>query len=335
MRILHATLALAFLAGAVATSQAQNHRDDLDPPDYAVGPWAGQGGWTEWDGSVDVSGEINTVHAFTGSQAGMLIGDVGGSTGLGDDMVWDYVQFGHQPGSQGEGGQYVASVMTYVPAGAVGTAWVIMLNRYPTNNNWSLQVHLNADAGVVHSVEPSGGTDLPLIFDEWINVVICIDLDADMQHVYYGGQHLVTGPWIGNGDAVIANIDLYAGEPTSGGTSGTWYDNHRFEKIGSLGQPCAVHNVSPAKPNAGDLITLSTQSPTLANVQYGLFAWEANGVKISPLLVFIRSLDGTGYDDVAGAVPGGLGGLSVGFKSLVANPGGPLTETNTFEVVFQ
>lgn len=339
--VLLATIAIFGWTAGITTAQV-NHRDPLDAG-YVPGPWATQGGWTEWDGSVDVNGLIDASNfAFTGSQSGLIIGDIGGSTGLGDDMVWDYVNLpGGQPGGggiPGTRGKYVFSIMTYVQSGSIGLAWVIMLNQYPVTKNWSLQCHLDSDNGLVHPVEPGTGADVPLIYDEWVAFIVCIDLDNDIQHIYYGDDLVDSGPWVGNGIGNIAAVDLYADEPGTPGTSGTWFDNHRLEQVGAGNQsaPCVALNIRPSKVTGGDAITVKTQSPILSSTPYGFLMTEINGVPVAPTLVFVAALDGTGQSTIPGVVPPGIPpGLSVSFKSLVANPAGLLAKSNTFEIVFQ
>jgi uncharacterized repeat protein (TIGR01451 family) len=60
---------------------------------------------------------------------------------------------------------------------------------------------------------------LPYTVEEWVEIRIDVDLDADTQSIYYGGQLLSTKSWTegvsGLGIANIGAIDLYANGATS------------------------------------------------------------------------------------------------------------------------
>lgn len=227
--------AAAVLAG-VSTANAQ-FTDNFDS--YTPGTLCPQGGWEEWAGSVDVCGEVSTEFAFSGSQSLKLIGNVGGSAGLGDDTIHRIPNF--------SGGVWEFSVMTYVPSSAEGTAYILLLNTYDdppgapiADYRWSLQVRLEADNDLV--ISDSGGSTISLIQDEWVEFRAVIDLDNDSVDYFYGGVEFESDrSWINGvstgGQPRIQCIDLYAGEPTGLGTSGTYYDDVSLTQKGGA-CPC-------------------------------------------------------------------------------------------------
>ena len=199
-------------------------RDNVEP--YPLGEICGLGGWEPWTGSTDVCASVTTEQAASGTQSIKLVGNVGGSTGQGDDVVQQFNLVG---------GRYELSAMTFVPATATGTAWIVMLNSYPTPLNWSLNLRLDADNGTIDDFDtPSSAT--PLQKGVWVPVVVDIDLNADKVNCFYGGVQFVSNKsWVngssGGGTARIQVLDLYAGEPGANGTSGTYFDDLVLRQI--------------------------------------------------------------------------------------------------------
>jgi hypothetical protein len=124
-------------------------------------------------------------------------------------------------------GVWQAKVKTYYPSSSTGTGYFLMLNTYTnpyvSGGNWSLEISFNGTTNVVQSLNRSvanggpGNTTLPLIKDEWVELVVNIDLNTDTFTMTYGGQGLVTanGKWSQNASAAagavrIQCIDLYS-----------------------------------------------------------------------------------------------------------------------------
>ncbi len=176
----------------------------------------GIGGWQPWTGSTDVCGLVTTEQAFSGVRSLKIVGAVGGSTGLGDDMVQRFDL---------TSGRHVLSLATYVPVGSTGRGWVVLLSEYPAPFNWALNLMLDADAGVIRD-EQDAGLSRPLAFGRWATVEVVVDLDADTVDVFYDGVRFIAGKsWtLGvppSGPATFKALDLYADEPISSGGSGT------------------------------------------------------------------------------------------------------------------
>jgi hypothetical protein len=219
---------------------------------YSLGPVCGQGGWEEWAGSTDVCGVVTNEHAFGGSRSFKIVGNIGGSAGLGDDTVHPF---------DISGGHHVISVMTYVPIAAQGVGWVVLLDSYPTPFNWSMNLQLDANADVVRDVDL--GATTPVVRGLWIPLEIDIDLDADSVNCTYDGEQFVTGKSWTNGSGQpglprIQAIDLYGGEPNQGGTTGMFFDD------------LVVRQVCESLPCIGDLngdnvVDISDLAQLLAN----------------------------------------------------------------------
>jgi hypothetical protein len=217
-------------------------RDDLEF--YPLGDACGFGTWEEWLGSTDVCGQITTAQAFIGARSLEIVGNVGGSTGQGDDTVRRFYDV--------TSGRWTLSTMTYVPMDATGVAYINVLNTYDdppgspvADYRWSLQVHFDADVNQVIADFDAGTA--ALVKGRWAEFRVEIDLDDDLADYYYDGVRFVQArswscglgaPFCGT-QARIEAIDLYAGEPTTDGTSGMYFDDivlrNRCEQPGVLG----------------------------------------------------------------------------------------------------
>jgi hypothetical protein len=232
---------IALAAGAVLAGAGAAHAQFNDSFDaYTVGTLCPQGGWQEWIGSVDVCGEVSTDFAFDGTKSLKIVGNPGGSNNQGDDTVHRFTGI--------EGGTWEFSIRTYVPAGATGASYCILLNTYddppgsPSGDyRWSFQVRLDADTQLV-TAEGGNGESTPLVADQWVELRAVIDLDNDSVDIFYNGTEFVSDrSWINGlsagGQPRIQAIDLYGNEPGGGGTSGTYYDALSITQVGGP-NPC-------------------------------------------------------------------------------------------------
>ncbi|HMQ16886.1 MAG TPA: hypothetical protein PKC49_13020 [Phycisphaerae bacterium] len=180
---------------------------------YNNGPLTPQGGWQIWYTGGD-DGTVIDTSAHTGAKSLRL--DLPGGAVGGTDVVQTF---------NIAGGQWAFSAWTYVPSNAGGIlnrdGYLIFLNNYngqpnPVADHWSMQVRFSATQGVVES-QFDGGT-LPLIYDQWVEFRVYIDLVNDKFKEYYGGQLLATNlQWTTNvsggnppGTLTIACLDLYS-----------------------------------------------------------------------------------------------------------------------------
>jgi len=231
-------LALAFGTLAAAASANAQFTDNFDS--YSPGTLCPQGGWEEWVGSVDVCGLVSADFAFSGTQSLKIVGNVGGSAGLGDDTVQRLPDL--------SGGVWEFSAQTFVPVDAVGAAYVLLLNTYDSppgapiaEYRWSVQIRLDAGTNLV-TAEAGLNESVPLIRGEWVQVRVVIDLDADLVDIFYNGAEFASDrSWINGvsagGQPRIQAIDIYGNEPSNAGTSGTYFDDVSLVRQG--GPACA------------------------------------------------------------------------------------------------
>jgi hypothetical protein len=232
-----ATLVAGAVLGCAGAAQAQ-FTDNFDS--YTVGELCPQGGWQEWVGSVDVCGDVSTDFASSGANSLKIVGNVGGSAGLGNDTVHRFDSF--------SGGVWEFKIKTFVPNEATGSAYVILLNTYddppgapPADYRWSLQVRVDADTNLV-TAEGGGGENTALIKGEWVELRAVIDLDNDSVDYFYNGAEFASDrSWINGisagGQPRIQAIDLYGNEPPAG-TTGTYYDDLSLTQQGGTPCPC-------------------------------------------------------------------------------------------------
>ena len=114
---LFGSLGLSFALASPA--HAQQWLDDFDS--YLPGPLAAQSLWDEWTGSTGVDADVTSAYSFTPGRSLKLVAN--------NDVVWDFV---NSAGGRPTSGKWAMSVKTFVPSGATGSGWYIVLNEYPT-----------------------------------------------------------------------------------------------------------------------------------------------------------------------------------------------------------
>jgi hypothetical protein len=121
------------------------------------------------------------------------------------------------------GGQWTYTAWQYVPGDLEGVTYFIMQNMYNDFGpyDWSIQLPLNQTAGMITD-DHVAGAELPIMFDQWAEIRVEIDLDTDWREVYYGGTLLSARTWTtGTGSLLeIGAVDLFAN-----GASPVYYDD--------------------------------------------------------------------------------------------------------------
>lgn len=170
----------------------------------------GQGGWKGWD-NVPGAGALTSS-----TQARSPLNSV--DVVAGTDLVHEYTGY--------TTGTWTYTAWQYIPTGTTGLSYFILLNTYVdggATNNWSVQVSFDGTANAVLNEGPAGGT-LPIVYDQWVEIRVVIDLDLNTQNFFYGGQFLFTDSWTegmsGGGALNIGAVDLFAN-----GASSVFYDD--------------------------------------------------------------------------------------------------------------
>lgn len=168
----------------------------------------GQGGWKGWDNDPAWTAYVTDVQSLSSPHSVDIVDT--------SDLVHEYDGY--------TSGQWTFTAWNYVPGDFSGESYFIMLNTYADGgtNNWSTQIRFDSALGVVES--EFDYVTLPLITDSWVEIRNEIDLDADIQSIYYGGQLLVSKSWTegltGGGALNIGAVDLFAN-----GASTIYYDD--------------------------------------------------------------------------------------------------------------
>jgi hypothetical protein len=184
---------------------------------YAVGSNVhGQGGWKGWfndpaagafvddafsvspTNSINIEGPSDLVHEFSGYTSGFV----------------------------------TVNAKMYIPGDFSGETYFIFENVYsdvdPNVISWSVQVVFRSATGTVDNFDGAANPgSLPYVTDEWADLRLEIDLDADVQTFYYNDAVLYTGSWTNQfpdqgvpGILNIGSIDLYAS-----GATPVYYDD--------------------------------------------------------------------------------------------------------------
>ncbi|MFN0136509.1 MAG: dockerin type I domain-containing protein [Phycisphaerae bacterium] len=224
-----------------------------DFENYAIAELCAQSDWNAWSGSAAGCGQVTREQASSGSSSVKIVGNIAGTPG--DDTVLSVNLT--QP-------LYDLEIQTFVPQDATGTGWFVLLNTYPEPFNWSPNVFFNADNNTVGDLQRPTQT-LPLIRGQWVTLRMEIDLANDLVTGWYNEQQFIDGvQWTNsgstNGQPRIQAIDLYAGEPTAGGTSGMYFDDLVVSEVCiPTAPPC------PGDLNGDGVVNLSDLAGLLAN----------------------------------------------------------------------
>src|SRR5688572_28177022 len=172
--------------------------DDFES--YAVGSnLHGQGGWAGWAGDANAGALVSSNVSFSPIRSVSTTGS--------NDLVRTF--------TDATNGQWVFSVIQYIPSASAGTSYVTLLNTYrapygAADVNWSVRIQNNLATGQIIS-ELGGGATLPLVTDQWAQIRVEINLDTNAVSEFYNGQLLSTHVWQdGTGLNQIQALELFA-----------------------------------------------------------------------------------------------------------------------------
>lgn len=307
------------LVGAFGALGSAAHAQWLDNFDsYTPAPLAAQSLWDEWSGSSGVDAMVSTAQPFTGANSVLIVAN--------NDVVYD---FANLSGGRPSKGVWTASIKTYIASGTTGIGWYILLNDYPVVPNWSVQTQFDATRGLVLDAAQAR----KIKYDQWVSLVVSIDLDNDRYDSWYGDLPLaVNHTWTGGtGTLQLAATDLY-GDTGTQGSSGMWFDNVRLDKCAG-GPLVLTTKPNPIGPNA--TLNFYSNSPLLALGDPGmLFLWSVNGAPF-PLGLLPASYDVNAEWRFSATVPPGLSGLELGFRMFALPAGGKIMLSNEDLVVMK
>jgi hypothetical protein len=291
MRLIKIAPALAMLMAAPFASAQWT--DNLEA--YAAGTAIeGQGGWHNWDTVLNggnqpfnrVVGTTGGVVPFQGTKMLSAVGD-GMNPGAGN-VLSDSVHELNGPYNAGHGA-FTFTLRQYVPASTVGRTYVIMMNTYADGGgpySWSFQCYADPVSANVHmDVNVASGMvingDQPLLFDQWVEYKLEIDLNANTAHCYYNGVEMwELTSWStgvsGAGVQELVALDIYPGDSDS---TAVFYDvfnlapgiagvpignNYCISNPNSTGQIGRIDAYGSALVAANNVTLSATRLPTNA-----------------------------------------------------------------------
>lgn len=194
MKKLLPLLILALVVPGIAQADWTENFDS-----YALGSGLhGQGGWHGWDGAPGANAFVSNVYSLSAPHSVSITGA--------SDIVHDYAGY--------TTGAWIYTAWQYIPTGFTGISYFILLNTYNNGGpyNWSTQIQFNATTG--QAIFDPDNLALPLIIGQWVEIRVEIDMAANLQTVFYGGNMLVQKSWTegnsGGGALNIAAVDLFA-----------------------------------------------------------------------------------------------------------------------------
>ncbi len=242
---------LAIMAVSSITSAAE-FMEDFES--YAAGSdLHGQAGWKGWDNTASAGALVSSTHAYSGANSVQVLGT--------SDLVHQFDQ---------SGGLWVFTAMQYIPSGTTGESFFILLNQYSDGGgqDWSVQINFNLATGIL-TTEMANGETTNIVYDQWIELKLIIDLKNNTVDEYYNGSLLSSHTWDDNEHGTLQAIDLYGNSASS-----IYYDDIK------IGAPRTVYSPTPSD---GELITTS----------YTSLRWSP-GFTAASHDVYL----GTDYDDV-------------------------------------
>lgn len=179
------------------------------------------GGWAGWDNVPAVAASVDGTRARSMPNSLLVVGTT--------DAVRPLIGI--------TSGRWVLTAWQYIAAPGGGELYFILNNVYNHGGPYSWTTQLKATGGVVtDDMRPH--TARPIVFDQWVEYRIDIDLDGNTVAYHYNGQLVSQGTYAASGPRAIANIDLFS----VGGTCN--WDDISFVEASTA--PCYETNLGTA-----------------------------------------------------------------------------------------
>jgi len=193
---------------AIEPEQTVSLVNDFDA--LAVGSsMHGVPGWEGWFGGAQWGAKITDTVAYSGSNALEIVGNR-------DDLVPNWPRV--------DSGVYVATAMQYVPTGTDGLMYFGPLSAYGLNSaTWLGTLLSNCTTGMVYVDELTAGrTEASLLRDQWVQLRVVMNFDANTCDFYYGDVLLGTLAC-----PRVMGFDIWPDE----NVDVIYYDDFRFESL--------------------------------------------------------------------------------------------------------
>ncbi|NQV31276.1 MAG: discoidin domain-containing protein [Phycisphaeraceae bacterium] len=199
-------------------------------------------GWEGWYGAAGAAASVSDKYAFSGTQST----EVNGSADA--VQVFDITE-----------GKWVLTAMQYIPSGTSGVSRFHMQNTYRNgaigrSTQWSFSL---SDGVIAEDYDEAASATI--IYDQWIELKLVIDVDNDFVEQYYNGKLFSARAWAFSGTSQIQSIDLFGN-----GASSVYYDDITVQDY--LSSLVTAHDPSPASD------TTDVPRNAVLNWTSGLFA---------------------------------------------------------------
>jgi hypothetical protein len=229
---------------------------------------ATDGGWKGWDNDPTYGAFVVDTYELSVPHSVEIVADV--------DLVHEFSGY--------TSGQWTFIAWNYVPGNFVGNSYFILLSDYTDgagqDNKWAVQMRLDADNGIVESEFDT--INLPLIYDQWVEIRCEIDLDSDWLEMYYDGVLLHAKAWTagpnnaGDGFLNIAAVDLFANAATA-----VYYDDISLTGDTPIPALCCQGALSWSAAEAGasltDTFEVSNCGDPGSLLDWEVYTWPAWG----------------------------------------------------------
>lgn len=140
------------------------------------------------------------------------------------------------------------------------TTSLILMNKYTTRGvkGWALTLTCNLGTDQVFDAEGGDGF-YPVVYDQWVNIRVEIDLEHNVRAVYYNGARIGFGPWYSTLDTTnhaksLAAVDLWADQVNE-----IYYDDIAITRAAQLAQRAADDLTTHGRLEGRYLVTLGTR----------------------------------------------------------------------------
>jgi hypothetical protein len=175
----------------------------------------GRGGWKGWDNVAAVGAPVSNRIAHSGTKSVEILGT--------SDLVHEFALAGDK---------WVITAWQYVPSGAKGATYFILLNQYRDGGpyDWSLQTEFDLTAGTVTPATGDIGSKARIAYDRWAQIRVVVDLAANTFEASYDGTRIAAGTWDNNAHGTLQAIDLFGN-----GASSVYYDDLQIDSASASG----------------------------------------------------------------------------------------------------
>ncbi|MBC8218026.1 MAG: hypothetical protein H8E73_06125 [Planctomycetes bacterium] len=235
----------------------------------------GQAGWEGWYDAAGSAAPVSDKYAFSGTKSIEVVSSA--------DVVQvlDITE-----------GKWVLTAMQYIPSGTSGVSRFHMQNQYQNGAiGRSVQWSFSLSDGVVGE-DYDAGASASIIYDEWIELKLIIDLDNDLLEQYYNGELFSSRAWVFSGSSQIQSIDLYGN-----GASSVYYDDIK------IAAPLVAYGPEPADG--------ALHAATWANIK-----WQPGSQAVSHDVYL-----STSFDEVNDRLAEAFGGNQAGTSMVVGFAG--------------